>query len=206
MPIIYQQLINTHTKIGVWHITEDDFFFQQKVDVQRNITHPHKRLQHLAGRYLLKALFPNFPTALIQIADTKKPFLEDEAYHFSISHCDNYAAVIVSKKNRVGIDIETENNKIEKIKHKFLTEKEFNLFTNCDSITALTMAWNIKEAVFKWYGLGQINFINHIHIVSVVSSNFQSIACVSFTKNTNQILTVSCITLNKNNLAWIVTE
>ncbi len=206
MPIIYKQQINTHTKIGVWNITEGEFFFQQKVDVQRNITHPHKRLQHLAGRYLLKEMFPDFPTALIQIADTKKPFLENEAYHFSISHCDNYAAVIVSKKNRVGIDIEIVNNKIEKIKHKFLTNYEFNLFANFDTLTALTMAWNIKEAVFKWYGLGQVNFINHIQISSVVFSNFQHTAYVSFIKNITQLLKVNCIEINKTNIAWVLTE
>ena len=46
-----------------------------------------KRLQHLAGRYLLYALFDDFPLEEIVIADTRKPFLENEKYHFSISHC-----------------------------------------------------------------------------------------------------------------------
>ena len=105
MPLIYKQQINAATKIGVWHITEEENFFLQFVPLQRSITHPHKRLQHLAGRFLLLEMFPDFPLSLIQIADTRKPFLEDEAFHFSISHCGDYAAIIVSTKNRVGVDI-----------------------------------------------------------------------------------------------------
>ncbi|MDQ6844770.1 MAG: 4-phosphopantetheinyl transferase, partial [Bacteroidota bacterium] len=85
--------------------------------MQNIITHWHKRLQHLAGRYLLQELYPDFPYHLIEIADTKKPFLTGEKYHFSISHCGDYAAVIVSKEMRVGIDIELIRQKIELIKH-----------------------------------------------------------------------------------------
>src|SRR6188768_539243 len=84
MPLVYQQNINATTKIAVWHISETEDLFLAKVPLQREIRHWHKRLQHLAGRLLLKELFPDFPVELIQIADTKKPFLENEPYHFSI--------------------------------------------------------------------------------------------------------------------------
>ena len=75
MPLVYQQNINDTTKLGVWHITEPEEFFLQKVTLQQEITHPNKRRQHLAGRFLLQQLFPDFPYALIRIADTRKPFL-----------------------------------------------------------------------------------------------------------------------------------
>jgi len=120
MPLVYQQNIDFTTKLGVWHIAEGKDFFLQQVPLQRQITHPHKQLQHLAGRYLLKELYPDFPYELIRIADTRKPFLENEAYHFSISHCGNFAAAIVSRVNRVGVDIEQVKPIIQRIKHKFL--------------------------------------------------------------------------------------
>ena len=124
MPLVYQQNINESTKLAVWHIAETEDFFLEKVMLPNNITHPHKRLQHLAGRYLLPELFEKFPLELIKIADTRKPFLPDEAFHFSISHCGDYAAAIVSKTNRVGVDIEVVGEKIEKIKDKFLSDEE----------------------------------------------------------------------------------
>src|SRR4030095_2593149 len=127
MPVFYQQTIDRHTKLGIWKIEETEQFFLETVPLQKEITHPHKRLQHLAGRLLLRELFPDFPYELIRIASTRKPFLENAAYHFSISNCGDYAAVIVSCKSRVGVDIELFNRKIGAVSHKFLSEKEKQL-------------------------------------------------------------------------------
>ena len=122
MPLVYQHTINSNTKAALWHIQEDEAFFLERVPLKRDVSHPHKRLQHLAGRYLLPALFEDFPLEEILIADTRKPFLPDEKYHFSISHCGDYAAAIVSSTQRVGVDIEKGSEKILRVSHKFLTD------------------------------------------------------------------------------------
>lgn len=161
MPLFYQQTINETTKLAIWKIEEPEAFFLAKVPLKREIAHPHKRLQHLAGRYLLPLLFPDFPYEEIEIADTRKPFLPDEKYHFSISHCSNYAAAIVSSDKRVGVDAELITRRVEKIKHKFLHPSEVR-FVNSQStnqhINLLTLIWSAKEAMYKWYGLGEVDF------------------------------------------------
>ena len=119
----------------------------------------------MAGRFLLKQLFPDFPHREILIADTRKPYLPYEQYHFSISHCGTYAAAIVSKTERVGIDIEIPSAKIEKISHKFLNDPERNFLaslTDYSSAEVLTVMWSAKEAVYKWWGWGSVDFSNHI--------------------------------------------
>lgn len=163
MPIFFQQEIDRTTRLAIWKIEEEEAFFTASVPLQRNITHPHKRLQHLAGRYLLRYLIADFPIELIQIADTRKPFLEDEAYHFSISHCGDFAGVIVSQTKRVGIDIEVFTEKVQRIRHKFISAEEEEIINNQFSIInsqiiAATMIWSCKEAIFKWYGLGNMDF------------------------------------------------
>jgi phosphopantetheinyl transferase len=205
MPLIHHHQINAVTKIGVWHITEAENFFLQKVGLQRSITHPHKRLQHLAGRYLLQHLFPHFPTSLIEIADTRKPFLADEAFHFSISHCGDYAAAIISTNNRVGVDIEIPDAKVARIQHKFITEAEQNLLSKIDFEDKLTMVWSIKEAMFKWYGLGEVDFKKHLQIKSVKKTEYGFTAICLFLKEPNVLLQVESISLEGNNLAWVVT-
>ena len=165
LSLFYQHNINENTRLGIWRIEEDENFFLQHVPLQREITHPHKRLQHLAGRFLLKQLFPDFPHREILIADTRKPYLPYEQYHFSISHCGTYAAAIVSKTERVGIDIEIPSAKIEKISHKFLNDPERNFLaslTDYSSAEVLTVMWSAKEAVYKWWGWGSVDFSNHI--------------------------------------------
>src|SRR5688572_7079309 len=143
MPLVYQQNINAHSRLGVWHIAEEENYFLERVPLQKEITHPHKRLQHLAGRLLLSELYEDFPIRLIQIADTRKPYLPGEAFHFSISHCGDYAAAIVSRENRVGVDIEVPREKIKEIRHKFLEKQEQELLQalSTDPLKALTMAW-----------------------------------------------------------------
>jgi phosphopantetheinyl transferase len=161
MPIFFQQDIDANTRLAIWKIEEGEEFFSRNVPLQQNITHPHKRLQHLAGRYLLQWLYPGFPIELIRIADTKKPFLEDEAYHFSISHCGDYAAVIVSTTNRVGIDIEMPSEKVKKIEGKFLHRDESVMLRKWSADNHLeysTILWSAKEAMFKWWGLGKVDF------------------------------------------------
>src|SRR6478672_3549276 len=121
MPVFFQHQINETTRLGIWKIEESEEFFKNNVPLHRDVTHPRKRLQHLAGRFLLQYLFPDFPYELIQIADTRKPYLPDEQYHFSISHCGDYAAAIVSRDKRVGIDVEEPVEKIMRIADKFTT-------------------------------------------------------------------------------------
>ena len=167
MPIFFQHQVNESTRLGVWKIEENEEFFKGNVPVHRDVTHPHKKLQHLAGRFLLQFLFPDFPYELIQIADTRKPFLPDEQYHFSISHCGDFAAAIVSKKSRVGIDVEIPAEKILRVQDKFLSENEkevFNFQQPASGFQLPTLLWSSKESVFKWYGDGGVDFRQHIQL------------------------------------------
>lgn len=172
MPLIFQEAIDSSTRLGIWKIEEDIDFFRTMVPQHRLVTHPRKMLQHLAGRFLLGYLFPNFPVGLIQVADTKKPFLPDDLFHFSISHCGDYAAAIVSAKNRVGIDIEIPVEKVKHIERKFISPQEKDVL-NPLTIAEYTQIWSAKEAVFKWYGLGGVDFREDIQLKSVNENPFR---------------------------------
>jgi len=161
VPLFYKKNINENTKVAIWKIEEPESFFLAKVPLQREITHPHKRLQHLAGRYLLPFLFTDFPYREIEIAATRKPFLPNEQYHFSISHCNDYAAAIVSRDWRVGVDVEFITARLEKIKQKFLHPDELNFVHSQlpgQQLQLLSLLWSAKEAIYKWYGAGAVNF------------------------------------------------
>ena len=213
MPLVYQQNINATTKMAVWHITEGEEFFLATVPVQRDIRHWHKRLQHLAGRLLLKEMYPGFPVELIRIADTKKPFLENEPFHFSISHCGDYAAAMVSKTSRVGVDVELLNEKIEQIRHKFTGDEELKIFAQHSSgniqssifnIQYLTLCWSVKESVFKWWGRGEVDFKKDIVLQSITGLPEQGIVHCLF-KNEFE-LNIHYLLFNNNFLTWVLTD
>ncbi len=207
MPLVYQQNINETTKIAVWLITEEEPFFLADVPVQREISHWHKRLQHLAGRLLLRQLYPDFPVSLIKIANTKKPFLENEPYHFSISHCGDYAAAMVSITHRVGVDVEKLNPKIERIQHKFIYEDELkNLLTqnSLSTVECLTLVWSVKESIFKWWGLGNVDFKEDIIIKAINGDALKGVVQCLFKNDTE--LTVTYLFSSDHFLSWVVTD
>jgi phosphopantetheinyl transferase len=164
MPVFFQHQINGEARLGIWKIEESEEYFKGNVPLHREVTHPMKRLQHLAGRFLLRYLYPDFPYELIEIADTRKPFLPNEAYHFSISHCGDFAAAIVSRNSRVGVDIEAPVEKILRISDKFLTSEEKSLDSVHPLLLRTTLLWSAKESVFKWHGEGSVDFRRDINI------------------------------------------
>ena len=173
MPLVYQQNINGSTRLGVWEITESAAFFETGVTLQRPIAHEQKKRQHLAGRWLLKALFPDFPVDLIQVADTRRPFLEKDPFHFSISHAGHFAAAIVSKIHRVGVDIEIPHPKIERLKDKFSDSREREQYRHwsTDPLHQLTLGWSFKEAMFKWLAQPGVDFKKQLQVVPTAAVN-----------------------------------
>jgi len=220
MPLFYQHYINEDTKLGIWHIEEDESFFLEKVPLKKDVSHPFKRLQHLAGRYLLPTLYEDFPLEEILIADTRKPFLESEKYHFSISHCGRYAAAIVSSVNRVGVDIELISPRIRTLSGKFMNSDEIHFF-NEDyghfleqwglrervSLELLTLIWSAKETIFKWYGLGEMDFRKHMQLKGNISMEGDEIKLpFLFEKGGNRIpLAIRARIFDDLALAWVVT-
>lgn len=165
------------TKLGIWHLTEPEAFFRKRVNPVREALHPHKRLQHLAARYLLRELEADFPVNEILISPSRKPYLADNTIHFSLAHCGDYAAAIISSKYRVGIDVEGISPKIERVADKFLNERERAFLDNERRREHLTVCWSAKEAVYKWYGDGGIDFRQHMHLQPFALHACGSIQC-----------------------------
>lgn len=219
MPKIYSHTINSTTSLAIWHIIEEEAFFLKKVPIKSNITHPNKRLQHLAGRYLLQEIVPGFPMDLILIADTRKPYVKGDSHHFSISHCGNFAAAIVSTTNRVGIDIEMYTEKTLKILHKFLSEAEWSMVKGQWSMVnseeaklsqsmpiwhLTTLLWSVKEAVYKWFGNGEIGFIQHMQAVKIKGGKEGRITMDFLRNPTPEQVLIDYKMLDLFSLAWIL--
>ncbi len=209
MPLFYQHNINDSTKLAVWHIAENEDFFLEKVSIKKEIVHSHKRLQHLAGRYLLQLLQPGFPIHEIRIAESKKPFLFDEKFHFSISHCREYAAAIVSKDKPVGIDVELVTPKIQLVKTRFLNESELALYStfNDESTTlndqVLTLFWSAKETIYKWHGKGALSFKNNMKLKELFFEKEQGFINAQFIKEERIDLKIEFKFFEALCLAWL---
>ncbi len=97
-----------------------------------------------------------------------KPFLKNTSQHISISHSHDKLVIILNSKENTGIDIELIRDKIINIQHKFLNEKEIALAQN--NPTKLITMWAAKEAMYKAYGLKELDFKHHLFILSINDS------------------------------------
>ncbi len=122
---------------------------------------------------------------------------------------------------------ELPNKKIERIQQKFLNDEELeavqklkvksqnlksdenftpihNLPFTTHNFHLLTLLWSCKEAVFKWFGDGGVDFRKHIHLqFDDLHNDHGEIACV-FTKTNNQQLRLSYHKLNNLWLTWVI--
>ncbi len=91
----------------------------------------------------------------IDYTESGKPFLVNSKEYISISHSQNFIGILKAPFD-VGLDVEEINERILKIKNRFLNEKELKLFDS--SIENLTIAWTLKEALFKLNTRNGIDF------------------------------------------------
>lgn len=202
MPLIRTIQIDPETRLGVWKIEEQEDFFRTRVTISRDIHHLHKRLQHFAGRYLLVTLFPGFPMQQITVSNSRKPVLMCDSHHFSISHCGDHVAAIVSTKAAVGIDIESVQDKIERVSHKFLSPAERTFIDPAHALPHKTICWSAKEAMFKWYGLGSVDFKENMRLQPFVYQQAGFITADFMKQDSNTRLYLQYIMENDLCLAW----
>lgn len=206
MPLVRTIQTHARAKIGIWHISEEEAFFSQRVKIEKTVQHPHKRLQHLAARYLLTALEPGFPVDTIQIAPSNKPFVPGNTFHFSLAHCGDYAAAIVSRRHRVGIDVEKISSKVERVASKFLNKDELSFIDREYYQAHLTLCWCAKESVFKWNGDGGMDFREYIHLQPFPILPEGYISCHFQKKDIIADLSLSYFIKEEYCVAWLVDE
>ena len=164
MPIYQLTNISETIKIGVWKITEtkEELLTQfLRLGFDESTIPQNKNGQSLKQWLAIRLLLTTFLKDVKIIYNALgKPFL-DNGWNISISHSNEFAAIILNKNNECGIDIEKIAGKVGKIKHKFLNPVDLiKVVTN----EHLTIYWGAKEALYKYYGKKEVLFIQHLFI------------------------------------------
>ena len=155
-------LLNRHKKyqFGVWEINESLIGLSDgfKDDYFNKLKNNKRKLEYVCTRLLLKEFESNLK---ISYSKYGAPILNNNKY-ISISHSNNLAAIIISDK-KVGIDIEKISKKPLKIAGKFISEKDNISMDTNDTC----LAWSAKEAIYKLYEIGGLDFKNDILIQKI---------------------------------------
>lgn len=175
MPLTFHQDINRDTAIGLWKIeesaTELEAQLQLKaheISVLKSLGKEKRNLHWLATRVLLRKMLNTSHYIDCQTDENGKPYLVNHPHHISLSHSYGYAAVMVSKTRKVGIDIEIIKSKIERVQHKFLADEELEFIEPENRIEKLYVCWCAKEALYKLNGKKETSFKDHIRLNNFV--------------------------------------
>jgi len=170
MAIAYRQRVDDDTEFALWKIEEkaEDLYNQLQLDEQEQayfeqLSNSKRHLHWLGTRVLLRTMLRTDEYIDCKADKHGKPYLVNLPYHISLSHSFDYAAVMISKKSAVGIDIELIKEKVERIAGKFMRPEEMD-FIDADQhrIEHLYVCWCAKEAVYKCYGQKEVSFVNNI--------------------------------------------
>ena len=172
--MLLRKELGENTLLGVWKIEEDEAWYfahplltervQNRIDGYKFI---QRKLQAIAVRILIKSLVPDEENINIDYNENNKPFFTVARYNLSITHSDTMVAVLLSGQMQVGIDIEKDSPKIERIARKFLSEDEFDRYDKIqesDKFQYLHVMWGAKECMFKLYGRGKLSFRENLAV------------------------------------------
>lgn len=169
MPLFLQKELQPQGKIGIWKITESEAYFQSKLELypseidQLILLKGRRRLEWLASRYLLHLMSERETRGAVVKDEFGKPHLEHSAWHISMSHSHEMAAVIAAPI-LVGIDIQYLVPKIEVLASKFMRTEELASLHPESRMAHLHVYWGAKECLYKIYGRRELDFRSHILI------------------------------------------
>ena len=163
MPLIEIKEVGKQGKLGLWSISESAAdllklkkFTEEDLTGLNSFSQEQRKKEWLAARILAERLTGEKKTSILYDANNK-PFISGSKRHISISHSHGLLAVILDA-SETGIDIELVSAKIEKIKHKFMSEDELNALSTEQHQEQLTVYWCAKEALYKLYGKKELEF------------------------------------------------
>lgn len=170
-------------EIFIWRIDETveemlDMFPPQiaesyKVELDK-FKHSKRKLEFLCARHLLRMAVDEDHTVLYE--KSGRPYLSTSSREMNISHTKDYVAIAMHKDKRVALDIETRGVKVERVMHKFLTDKETSMLSSDHEIMLLQLhlLWCAKETLYKIMSHSDTEFNRHLHIESIGDSNSSS--------------------------------
>lgn len=166
MGLVYKKILTGDSILGLWEISESvqelhslaDLSMADKEIVSQKIN-GRRQKEWLAARCLVKEIIPS-PSEIFYNKHGK-PILESGDYAISISHSERYAAVLLSKEDKAGVDIQKIKPDIGKGIDYFLNNQEQLWVDNTDFIL-LNILWSCKESVFKYVSSHALDVRNQI--------------------------------------------
>lgn len=180
MPLVYYNKISNGLELGIWHITESvdellKYLYLNKEEFATlySFKSEKRKKQWMSYRALIRTLVQTDFIYRIYYDENNKPYLVNPTRAISVSHTDNYSAVLINENvNEIrGLDVEKLSEKAFRNKNKFLTDEEINLLPIDNLYFYSTLFWSAKESVYKKSNIPNIFLKSNIKIENIDFEN-----------------------------------
>jgi len=185
MPLYKTITVNDHISIAIWKVEETEEQLASGIQLSQHCqirfngmkSEMHRRA-FLSIRHLM-AIY-GYVDDDLYYSEAGKPHLKDGT-HISITHSHNFTAVIIGKRDEVGVDIEKQRDKILRIAHKFTPVHEYKTLANTEAVVRkLTIVWGAKESLYKIYSQKGLSFLQHIDVSDFLFDDQETTATIKY--------------------------
>ena len=203
---------DAHSRLGVWHITETEAELKALSSIPSDeleeisfIKSESLRKQKLAVRALLDAMFEE--KVYLSHHDNGKPYIENNATNISITHTNDYVAVILNDLEDVGIDCESLDRDFSAVEKRALSEEEIEDLDDDKRNEQLAIYWCAKEAVYKKLSQYKVDFAEQIEIDSFRPKGEGELEATFIHKDGyEEQFDLEYMTFDRHVLVWVVGE
>ena len=169
MALYLRRKLDNKAEIAVWHVTESEEELLSLTSVPNDeleeislFRSESQRRQKLAVRALINEVFEE--KMYLNHHDNGQPYLENCATNISITHTENYVAIIIHDDEEVGIDVESLDRDFSVVEKKALSEDEIDDLEKDKRNEQLAIYWCAKEAIFKRMSLNRVVYSEQIEV------------------------------------------
>ena len=169
MALYLRKKLDNKAEIAVWHVTETEEELKNITSVPTDemeeislFRSESQRKQKLAVRALINEVFEE--KMYLNHHDNGQPYLENCATNISITHTENYVAIIIHDEEEVGIDVESLDRDFSVVEQKALSEDEIDDLEKDKRNEQLAIYWCAKEALFKRMALNRVVYSEQIEV------------------------------------------
>ncbi len=150
MPLTRKQKIDDDSWLAIWKMDEalDSLPRPMQVDLRQ---YKAQRLREKLTEYLLLRELTKRDDLVIAHDDDGAPIVD--GYNVSISHTKGWAAMILSRSHRGGVDMEYMSDRVNKIANRFMRDDERQ-----GTVAGRLITWCSKEAAYKYYHEQHLGF------------------------------------------------
>jgi 4'-phosphopantetheinyl transferase EntD len=133
-----------------------------------------------------------------------KPSLQIDgiAMKISITHSFDYAAILFSNADELGLDLEKIDARIARVKNKFMNRNELLFAGADDQIKMQTLIWSTKETLYKLYSNKDVDFRQNLHVLPFTFNNSGKLETLIIKGGLNQKITVHYEEMNNYMLTY----